>query len=367
MTRQKHILALLHLPPPLHGAAIMNQRAIQVLQNHYRVTILPFRFSRAIAQVGRASHAKYVMALFYFCRLFWQLIRHRPDMVYFSFAPTGPAFWRDSLYALLVRLFGLRIVFHLHGRGLQALRDRSIMATFFQKAVFNNQTALVLGTSLRPELHGLNCEAAIVANCVDIPPLPVLAPQTPPQSSALRIVFLSNLICTKGIDTVINALAILKRQGMTFRFDIAGAPGDVSAQHLVSLLNEADIADVSLYHGTVDGNAKTTLLQNSDIMVFPSRYANEAQPLVVLEAMAHGIPVISSNIGTLGDIIVNNSTGFSLNNPADPQELASVIWRAHNQPAQRADMAKAARTLCETAFCSDIFAQKLRDIFARLL
>jgi glycosyltransferase involved in cell wall biosynthesis len=133
------------------------------------------------------------------------------------------------------------------------------------------------------------------------------------------------------------------------------------------MLNDAGIANNSHYHRAVDPAKRTTLLQNNDIFVFPSRYANEAQPLVVLEAMAHEVPVICSNVGTLGDIITNNQTGFVLDDDADAQEVATTILRAHNTPAQRAEMAKTARTLCETAFHPDIFAQNLRDIFARLL
>ncbi|OSQ39750.1 glycosyltransferase family 4 protein [Thalassospira mesophila] len=365
--KPKHILALVHLPPPLHGAAIMNKRAIEVLHAQYRVTLLPLRFSSDISQVGRTSHAKYVVAMLYLCRLFWQLITKRPDLVYFSFAPTGPAFWRDSLYALLIRAFGIRCVFHLHGRGLKTLRDHAKIAARVQKAVFKNQVALVLGPSLTTELDGLDCETAILANCVDIPALQNAGPQTVQNPGPLRILFLSNLIRDKGIDTLINALGLLKQHGISFRFDIAGAQGDVSEPQLLQLLNDADIADISHYHGTVGPIAKTTLLHNSDIMVFPSRYANEAQPLVVLEAMAHGVSVISSNVGTLGDIVIENQTGFVLGTSHDAQELATTILRAHNAPTRRADMAKAARTLCETAFHPDIFAQNLRDIFARLL
>jgi len=367
MPRPKHILALIHLPPPLHGAAVMNQRAIEVLQGRYPLTLLPFRFSRDIAQIGHASRAKYVMAFCYLFRLLGQLMLNRPAVVYFSFAPAGAAFWRDSLYALLVRAFGVSIVFHLHGRGLKTLRAHSKTATWLQKAVFKNQTVIVLGEALRPELHGLNCDIAILANCVDIPQFSPTESHRPSEPAALRILFLSNLIRSKGIDTLIKALGILKQQGVPFRFDIAGAEGDVSELQLRQLVDNADISDISTYHGTVTPTTKTALLRASDLMIFPSRYANEAQPLVVLEAMAHDVPVISSNVGTLGDIIIEDQTGFVLNDTANAQELANIICRALNAPAHRAKMANAARTLCDTAFHPDLFAQKLRDIFARLL
>ena len=363
----KHILAVVHLPPPLHGAAIMNQRAIRVLQAQYRVTTLPLRFSSDISQIGRASHAKYILALCYLCRLVWHLFTNRPDLVYFSFAPTGPAFWRDSLYAMLIRAFGVRCVIHLHGRGLKSLRDHSKIAAWLQRVVFKNQVVIIPGHSLKPELVGLDCDTAILANCVDIPAPQNAEPQPPHNPGPLRILFLSNLIRTKGIDTLIQALGLLNKRGISFRFDIAGVPGDVSELQLQEMLNDAGIANNSHYHRAVDPAKRTTLLQNNDIFVFPSRYANEAQPLVVLEAMAHEVPVISSNIGTLGDIVIENQTGFVLTDSGDAPQLAAHILHAHNTPAQRAEMAKAARTLCETAFHPDIFAQNLRDIFARLL
>ncbi len=361
-SKNRHILALVHLPPPLHGAAIMNQRAITVLARHHRVTLLELRFSHDIAAIGRSSLRKYWRAAGVGFTLLWRILTHRPDRVYFSFAPNGPAFWRDSLYALLLRLMRLPIVFHLHGKGLGKLRETSRLAGFVQKRVFKDQTAIILGPALRPEIDGLGCKPVVIANCTDMPE-PCRALPRDATHHPLRILYLSNLIRSKGIETVIKAVGIARHSQPDLHLDIAGAEADLSALDITNRLKQADLASNSTYHGPVGHREKTKLFQTADLFVFPSHYANEAQPLVVLEALAHGLPVICSNAGTLGDVINNGKNGYVLQNADDARELARLILQLQANAEQRTKMAKAAHETFAAAFQRDVFEHKLAALF----
>ena len=84
------------------------------------------------------------------------------------------------------------------------------------------------------------------------------------------------------------------------------------------------------------------MFDTSDLFVFPSAYTNEAQPLVVLEAMAAGVPVITSNIATLPEFVRDGETG-RLCQPDAPDKLAHTIKQAINSPDQTYAMAQAAR------------------------
>ncbi|OKH89065.1 glycosyltransferase [Thalassospira sp. TSL5-1] len=367
-TRQqhkKHILAMVHLPPPLHGAAIMNQRAINVLAKHYRVSVHELRFSHDIAAIGRSSLAKYGRAVRYGVALFWRILTQRPDLVYASFAPSGPAFWRDSFYALMLRAIRLPIVFHLHGRGLKTLRDKSWLAGFVQKRVFKDQTAIILGPALMPEIDGLGCQPAVIANCADTPETPRDFAHTPSQSP-LRILYLSNLIRSKGVETVIKAVGIARQSQPDLYLDIAGAEADLSAADVITLCKQAGLETNSTCHGPVGYDEKTRLFQTCDLFVFPSRYANEAQPLVVLEALAHALPVICSDAGTLSDVITDGQNGYILRNANDANELAGLILKLHNSPELRLKMAKAAHETFRAAFDANIFESRLTALFERL-
>ncbi|RCK48325.1 hypothetical protein TH25_14800 [Thalassospira profundimaris] len=364
--RKKHILALVHLPPPLHGAAIMNQRAINVLAQHYRVSVHELRFSHDIATIGRSSIAKYGRAMWYGVVLLWRILTQRPDLVYASFAPNGPAFWRDSFYALMLRAIRLPIVFHLHGRGLKTLRDTSWLAGFVQKRVFRYQTAIILGPALMPEIDGLGCHPAVIANCADTPEKSRNQVREHSQRP-LRILYLSNLIRSKGVETVIKAVGIARQSQPDLYLDIAGAEADLSAADVNTLRKQAGLETNSTYHGPVGHDEKTRLFEACDLFVFPSRYANEAQPLVVLEALAHGLPVICSDAGTLGDVITDGQNGYILRNANDADELAGLILKLHNNPELRLKMAKAAHETFRAAFDPDIFESRLTALFERLL
>ncbi|PKR55981.1 glycosyltransferase [Thalassospira marina] len=360
---QKHILALVHLPPPLHGAAAMNERAVHILAKRHRVSLLPLRFSSSIASIGQSSLLKYGRAAFYAFTLLRQVIMDRPDQVYFSFAPSGPAFWRDSLYALILRTLRLPIIFHLHGRGLKALRDRSGLAKQVQKRVFKNQTAIILGKALNAEVAALDCSVAIIGNCVDAPEKSAKFDNPDQTIRPFRILYLSNLIRSKGVDTAITAAGLVKQSLPELHLDIAGAEADIRKTDLNAMLAQAGLLQNSTYHGAVGANEKAALFENCDLFVFPSRYANEAQPLVVLEAMAHGVPIICSNAGTLGDVVKDQKSGYILRDAKDARELATLILKMQENPAARAKMAKAAHETFTAAFHPEIFERALNELF----
>ncbi|MDP2698710.1 glycosyltransferase family 4 protein [Thalassospira sp.] len=352
-----HLVALVQLPPPIHGAAIMNQRALAALQAQYRVTILPMRFTPTIAAIGKTGIGKILSGLRLWIRLIGVIFRDRPDALYICLAPRGAAFWRDGFYVASARLAGIPCLAHLHGRGLQD----GILQRFFARLVLHGQTVILPGDALRDEVAGLACDIRILPNCVSADDF--ASPDRPPihRARPLNLLFLSNLIATKGIDTVIAATSILRERNIEFDLVFAGAEGDITTDQLHRKIRDAGLSDQCRYHGPVTGAAKSALLAQADLLLFPSRYRNEAQPLVVLEAMAANLPVICSPVGTLGDIIRDGETG-RICAPDNPFDLADKIVLARDNPQQTVKMARAARALCQEHFGAENFGRILRHL-----
>lgn len=363
MKRQPKIVAMVQLPPPMHGAARMNQHAIEALSTQFDVRVLEMNFTRSLGDLEKPSLRKLMRAFWLMLRLVGALPRAKA--LYICFAPTGGAYIRDSLYVLIAKLFRVPAVLHLHGRGLPAMRQ-SKLALAFQKAVFANQSVILLGESLRSEISGLACHATIIPNCLDLasfaePPRGGWRPSEP-----VKLLWLSNLFRAKGIETLIAACQTIRERGLDFELTIAGAEGDVSEPQLHERLLHYGIKDTAIYIGSVESKGKANAFSNADLFVFPSHYANEAQPLVVLEAMAAGVPVITSDIATLPEFVRDGQTGF-LCPPQNPTMLAETIIRAIEFPDETSRMRNAAYDLCKARFNQERFAAQITSLLSEVI
>jgi glycosyltransferase involved in cell wall biosynthesis len=122
--------------------------------------------------------------------------------------------------------------------------------------------------------------------------------------AAQTVGLLANLSAAKGLDDFVALAEASHSRGLPWRFILAGpfeskAEGDRMSARIRALPNLD-------YRGPVYGEAKAALLREIDVFVFPTRYRNEAEPLVVLEAMSQGRPVIAYGRGCIADMLENS-------------------------------------------------------------
>src|SRR5262245_29936973 len=118
---RNRILFILQLPPPVHGASLVNQLIVEshFLEENYDIKILPLKFVSQINEIGNFSFRKIAMVVPFVFRLIWHLIFFRPQLVYYTIAPKGGAFYRDAFFMFFVKLFRRKTILHLHSRGIQ--------------------------------------------------------------------------------------------------------------------------------------------------------------------------------------------------------------------------------------------------------
>jgi glycogen(starch) synthase len=140
------------------------------------------------------------------------------------------------------------------------------------------------------------------------------------------LVFLGRLVSDKGVDILLNALALLKQQGLTPSLTIIGSGPD--RQNLESQVLRMALGDQVCFVGTQSGDALVSLLNQHRILVVPSRWS-EPFGLVALEGIACGCCVIGSSAGGLPEAIGPCGTTFP---NGDSKALASSLARALLQP-----------------------------------
>ncbi|MFM2042065.1 MAG: hypothetical protein RLY86_641 [Pseudomonadota bacterium] len=359
MPTRPRLLFMVQLPPPVHGAANMNRLAVESahLREMFDIRVLPLRFAASIGDIGRFRPAKLGAMAAVFFRLLMLLVLFRPKAVYLTLSPTGGAFLRDALFVALLRLFGTARILHLRGKGIAGARTRPWLDRFY-RFVFSGAHVILLARSLAQDVTDLVPPSAlsVVHNGIADPcpggPPGVAGPGLPRSGcgSAPRVLFLSNMIVEKGPLVLVEALAGLKRQGFDFRADFVGAwQSDDVRRRFDDAVQAGGLRDHVVVHGPLYGADKGRLLRSADIMAFPTFYGPECFPGVLLEAMAHGLPVVTTMEGGIPEIVEDGVTGF-LVPQRDPDSLKERLADLLRDPDRGIRMGQAGRAAFEQRF-----------------
>lgn len=137
-----------------------------------------------------------------------------------------------------------------------------------------------------------------------------------------RLVYIGNLLETKGIFVLLRSMAILKKENCKIYLDAFGR-GDLAL--FESSLITLGIEDIVSFKNVINNNELPQALKEYDFLVLPSFY--ETFGIVLIEAMACGLPVIASNIAAIPEIINSDKFGI-LVEPGNELELANAIKKA---------------------------------------
>ncbi|HEV2548574.1 MAG TPA: glycosyltransferase family 4 protein [Stellaceae bacterium] len=336
------VLAIGPLPPPVHGYSLITARVVERLQRITTVEVLDLSPGTMVR--GWRYHATRAGRV---ARALWRLARRQAHgrTLYLAIAG-GTGVFYDLAFVLAARWRRYRIV--IHHNAFSYLNRRSA-GTAALIALAGGETLHICLCPMMArrlaEQYPTAVKRLVLSNAALVPPLP--APPSRPARSGIRLGFLSNLMPEKGLDTAITVTATLRERGAAVSLVVAGPTVDRSGERL---LEDAKmrLGDALDYRGAVHGPAKMAFFADVDVLLFPSRYANEAQPLVVLEAMAHGVPVVAAARGCIeGDIgraglavpsagnFVEISVDAISNWLADPSQLAFLVAASRGRAADQ--------------------------------
>ncbi|MBF0239363.1 MAG: glycosyltransferase family 4 protein [SAR324 cluster bacterium] len=275
----------------------------------------------SIKDISRFKLNKIYRALAVYWKTFYLLMHQQIDLVYITPSTKGFSFYRDVCLIALVKIFRKKVVLHLHSKGFRAFEHT--WQSYLCELIFNKSHVIILSQKLLKDIQFIQglYFPYIVANGVPVMPYSEKTTHT-----TFRILFLASLMESKGVFTLIKGVHLLIQDGHTnIELWIAGSIWKQSFQDtLLNYVKSHQLEKKILFLGPVYNEDKTNAFYNSDIYVLPTDYPQECFPLVILEAMQCGLPVISTFEGAIPDIIDDGKTGFLV--PAkDPIVLAEKI------------------------------------------
>jgi len=310
------LLSILHRSPPAHGASKVGDfiSSSQNINEEFDCYYITIKSSDTISDIGKISIKKIYLVIELYIKILWALISFRPNKIYFTASISGVAFYRDLVVSSLWKIYRLfknvDIYYHYHTKGINnfvSSSERNLKLTSF---FIKNVNLILLSPILFSDFNKIKSfnKVYYLPNGVEN----ILNNIEFVKKDRVDILYLSNMIKSKGYFSVLELANKTKDREIYYHF-AGGWQDDDDKEEFFRYLEENDLSKKVVFYGFINGKEKSDLFKKSDIFMFPTRYKNEAFPLTILEALSYGIPIISTDEGSI-PYILDNKSGIILNN-----------------------------------------------------
>ena len=368
------ILFIMHMPPPVHGAAMVGQyiHDSKLINGEFDCHYINLTTAKNLQDIGKVGMRK----LFDFFKLL-KKIQHEvkvvnPQLVYVTPNACGGAFYKDFVVVQMLKRQGCQVVVHYHNKGV-ATRQEKWLDNVLYKRFFKGIKVILLSECLYDDVKkyvkrddvfvcGNGIPSASIESFVSAP-----FDAASPEDKIPHLLFLSNLLISKGVVVLLDSLKVLKEKGYRFVCDfVGGETVEMDAAMFQAEVAKRGLEGMVVYHGRKYGKDKEAFLNAADIFVFPTFYHNECFPLVLLEAMEHGVACISTTEGGIPGIIDDGKTGF-LVPKHDAVALADKIEMFIRDTDLSHKMGSAGREKFEREFTLEVFEKRIVEILNHCL
>lgn len=366
MANKPEILFIVPLPPPVHGSAMMSQQIkdSKLIGDTFRCDWINLTTSRSMDEIGRRNPIKIWRFLSALLVTFGKLITHRYSLCYLAITCHGGGFLKDAPFVLLCKLFRRKIVIHQHNKGMSADVDRRPYC-WLLPLVYHNVKVILLSWLLYPDI-----ERVVKKEQVLICPngIPQTNSETIVRNKAVpHLLFLSNLIITKGVYLLLDACKILKDKGVEFVCDfVGGETKEINSDMFNIEVNHRCLGNNVIYNGRKYGADKERFFKDADIFIFPTYYNNETFGLVNLEAMQYQLPIVTTNEGGIPDVVQDGVNGIIFERQ-NAESLAAAIEQLLYNPALRRQMGDTGYEIYKQNFTLEKFELRMCEILFKII
>lgn len=311
---KKRVLFVMHMPPPVHGASLIGKyiRSSELLNKNYDCRYVNMTTAKSLEDIGKGGIKKYLVFFKMLIKSYKAIKSFRPDAIYVTPNSACGPFYKDFFVVQLLKLWkkkSTQLIMHFHNKGVKTRQD-FWKDNWMYRHFFRNTKLILLAEPLYEDVckYVKREDVKICPN--GIPELIDENVEVKHKTNRVpHILWLSNIMKTKGVMEYLDALQILKSRKLKFQADFVGGPTmEIGIEEFLSELTLHNLDDCTDYLGVKFGLGKSECYMNSDIFVLPSY--TEAFPLTVLEAMSCKIPVVASNVGGVSLEIIDGETGL---------------------------------------------------------
>lgn len=363
--KKPHVLLMGQTPPPWHGQAVATQILFDYDWPGYEIHRLRMEYSTEMLEVGRLQlrKVKHLFELVFRAR---KILKEHPDCILFY--PPSSAKWvpflRDVVFLTLVRPAAAGTVFIFHASGLPVFARKNLLSRILAFLAYrNSDVSLEVAQEALPAHEAFGADSWEWCPCgIDVPDLV----KTPPQSGTpLEVLFVASLQEGKGVLEILKTAKVLKQQGreQEFRFRIVGRWFSEEFEREARQLRQTlQVEEMVEYVGQLTGDAKWQAYASADVFFFPTHYASEATPIVIMEALGMGLPVVSTQWAGIPAMLDGCETSKLL--PVrDPEAFASALLDMAGQRDRWQQIDHQSRKFYESRFKPIRFIERVERAF----
>ncbi|MFX0195084.1 MAG: glycosyltransferase family 4 protein [Candidatus Hodarchaeota archaeon] len=367
-------IAVLGPFPPATGGVVSNMQNLMKSPLSGKFTLLKFRTASKKCGTPEYYQEKIFTKI---CRVLLELVlyvfflqKESPQIVHINTSFGTWSFWRDSAYLLVSKLFTKKVFFQIHGGKLSEFwGDSSSLTKALIKKILElpDLIAVLSEAQKKPFTEiGFEKKVQIVPNTIDLiryskpnndrPKLGI-------PEDCIVVLFIASLFKKeKGVMELLRAIPLVANDYEKVLFVFVG--GGKEEHSMREFCRKERLEKYVKFTGYLHNETLIQMLQSSDIFTLPSY--SEGFPLVILEAMASGLPVISTPVGAIPEIVQNGKNGF-LVTPRDHRALAEALSCLVKNPELRGKIGDNNREKIREKYDSHIVARIFEDSYEAIL
>lgn len=263
----------------------------------------------------------FIAAIF---KLFFLLTFNKQILIVHIHGAAKGSFYRKYIiFNISKYFFNKKVIFHSHASEMEVFYTKSSnKLKWIFKDFFSNVDLIICLSESWYEFYTKNFKVRSIVVLENIVEKPKVLRSKKFHSFPIKFLFLGQIGGRKGIfdllKVVNNNKKLLKGKFLLY----VGGNGDVDK--LKSYIIHNDLVDFVKFEGWVSGSKKEQLLNSCDIYILPSY--NEGLPLSILEAMSYGMPIASTLVGGIPEIVFNNKNGVLFQPGSENGILKSILY-----------------------------------------
>jgi glycosyltransferase involved in cell wall biosynthesis len=271
------------------------------------------------------------------------------------------SFLRKSIVMMLAKAAGKKTVMHVHGAEFNQFYERAPapLRKFIRKLLGSADAIIALSGQWEQDLRRIsgNPRIRIIYNPAMIEE-PLFADENTAPGSEVNFLFMGRLGQRKGVYDIIEAARRIRAENVKISLY-----GDGDIESVRTMIAANGLQDKVQVHGWIGGSEKERAFRAADVLILPSY--NEGFPISILEAMAHGMPVLATDVGGIAECIEDGVNGYLIK-PGECEKLAERIERLAASSVLRARMGKSGHEKASRMFALPLIVNQLEELYDEL-
>ena len=253
MSPKLNILFIMHMPPPIHGAAMMGKYIYdsELINTTFNCHYINLTTAKRLQDIGKGGIDKLWKFICLLITIIKEVKRIKPQLVYVTPNSCGGAFYKDFVVVQLLKIMRQKIVIHYHNKGVAIYQNKWLDNLLYQR-FFKGIKVILLADALYKDIEKYVSKQDVYICPNGIPQALCTKSIAAKNNQIPHLLFLSNLLINKGVFVLLDACKILKEKGYSFicKF-VGGETAEINAAYFKEEVKIRNLSTVSYTHLTL--------------------------------------------------------------------------------------------------------------------